>query len=139
MSGYWKTCGWLDDEIRKLLYHFPVVLPTSSVLGRVSFLGFETQRTHPSLHSPLVRGYVVEAKPPRDSLDGTGALLKCLLKLDSGAYTRAYKPWLRPDGLDMPLVRHRSRLLQPEVSCNHLERSGRPKSSRMKLGWRSPL
>jgi hypothetical protein len=140
LSGYWKTCGWLDDEIRKLLTHFPVVLPTSPVLGRVSFLGFETQRTHQSLHSPLVKGYVVEAKPPRDPLGGTGALLKCLLKLDSGAYTRAYKPWLPTDSTDIPTERGwQSSTLHPEVTSNHLERSGRPKSSRIKLGWRSPL
>jgi len=141
MSGYWKTCGWLDDGIRKLINHFPVVLPTSPVLGRVSFLGFETQRTHLSLHSPLVKGYVLEAKPPRDPLDGPGALLKCLLKLDTGAYTRANKPWLQTDTLDFDVhsVENRSSTLQPEVSSDHLERSGRPKSSRMKLGWRSPL
>jgi hypothetical protein len=144
MSGYWKTCEWLDDICRKLLRNnFPVVLPSSSVLGRVSFLGFETQKVHPSLHSPLVRGYVVKAKPPKDSLEGAAALLKCLLKLDTDAFLRDSIPWRLPDNEDedssLAAPLRSSLRVIPEVTSNHLEYSGRPKSFSMKLGWRSPL
>nr|QDH90726.1 MAG: RNA-dependent RNA polymerase [Leviviridae sp.] len=139
MSGYWKTCRWLDGYLGLLLRHYPTVLPTSPVLGRVSFLGHETQRTHPNLHSPLVKGYVVEAKPPRDSLDGAGALLKCLLKLDKSASLRDSIPWHSSDQNPVPVMGRGNLGLLPEVSSEHLERSGRPKSSSMKLGWRSPL
>jgi hypothetical protein len=137
-SGYWKTCSWLDDQIRDLLIHFPVVLPTAPVLGRVSYLGYETQRLHPRLHSPLVKGYAVEAKPPKDSLEGAGALLKCLLKLDTDAWLRDSIPWHPSDAstvntVDIPWAS------PPMVTSDHLERSGRPKSSDMKLRWRSPL
>jgi len=135
-SGYWQACEWLDGILEAMLKHFPTVLPKFPVLGRVSFLGFETQRTHPHLHSPLVKGYVVEAKPPRDNLDGTGALLKCLAELDTHVWLRGQAPWhasdtsVETDNLwDKP----------PRVAAKHLERSGRPKSSDMKLGWRSPL
>jgi hypothetical protein len=135
--GYWKTCEYLDGMLRKLLRHYPVILETSSVLGRESVLGFETQRTHPYLHSPLVKGYVVQAKPPLDNLEGTGALLKCLLKLDTDAWLRDSIPWHPSDtsSNEDNLVG----LLDPQVSSNHLERYGRPKSSTLKLGWRSPL
>jgi len=147
MSGYWKTARWLDGRIRKVIRHFPTVLPTSSVLGRVSSLGYQAERLHPSLHSPLVRGYVVEAKPPKDHLEGTGALLKCLLKLDRGAYTRDSRPWLlagacidyddrvNPDLVDNTTFWR----TPPEGFDDHLERAGRPKRLDIKLGWRSPL
>jgi len=130
MSGYWRTCRWLDDVIRDLLKYFPVVAPTSSVLGRVSFLGFQAEKLHPTLHSPLVKGYVVKAKPPINRLEGVGALLKCLLKLDT-------VDWLRMKNSCPPAgtpLREKS----PEVSEQHLERSGRPKSSTLKLRWSSP-
>nr|QDH91361.1 MAG: RNA-dependent RNA polymerase [Leviviridae sp.] len=142
MSGYWKTCDWLDGILKGLLNHFPTVLPTSSVLGRVSFLGYQTDKVHPDLHSPLVKGYVTKAKPPSDLLDGTAALLKCLLKLDIDAHTRDENPWHQPDTQPSPGIPYPDNgdyWVPPRVSSNHLERSGRPKSSYMKLGWRSPF
>jgi hypothetical protein len=139
---------WLDNHLLKMLKHFPRVGPTSPVLGRVS-LSPVGERMHPYLHSPQVRGYVVQAKAPIDRLEGYGALLKCLLKLESsskgnvssyandipsywpgtmtyeqlqyfiGVYPYSSSPWAPPAG-------------QAE---NHLERSGRPKRVSMKLGW----
>jgi len=92
--GLWQTVRWLDSEITKKIKFFPVVAETSPVLGRHSFLGYETQRMCPHLHRPLVRGYVVKGKPPVDELDGYGALVKFLIKrgldpLDAGHLTRA--------------------------------------------------
>jgi hypothetical protein len=143
MSGYWRVCRWLDEYLERLLGHFPVVLPTSSVLGRVSALGFQSERDHPSLHSPLVRGYVVEAKPPLDHLEGPNALLKCLLKLDTEASLRASMPWLPADtAMEARRIGGRPSTLRdkpPEAVSNHLERFGRPKSISTKLRWRSPL
>jgi len=138
-SGYWRTVRWLDSVLMKLLnYQFPVVLESSSVLGRVSFLGYETQRVDPNLHSPLVKGWVVEAKPPPDQLEGAGALLKCMLKLDKDAWLRGEVPW-HPSDSPKRLGHPRVPSNAPEVSAEHLERYGRPKSSNMKLRWRSPL
>jgi len=140
MSGYWRTCNWLDGYIRGVLRHFPDVLPSAPVLGRVTSLGYQTERLHPSLHSPLVRGYVVEAKPPSDPLGGTGALLKCLLELDKGVWLRGKVPW-RPSDSDVPTdnrLDHTLQVLPPVGSEQHLERYGRPKSSALKLGWRLP-
>jgi len=142
MSGYWKTASWLDNQLRDLLRYYPDVEPTSPVLGRVSFLGYQAERMHPSLHSPQVRGYVVEAKAPSDELGDAGALLKCLLKMESGGQYKGWSshtpqipcyrtvedhendpsPWAPPMGQD-------------EM---HLKRSGRPKHVSIKLGWWSP-
>jgi len=145
MSGYWKTVRWLDGVLEKLLKHFPTIRPSSPLLGRVSFLAeninsFSDHRLCPNLQSPLVRGFVVEAKPPRDPLDGAGALLKCLLKLDkssSKAVEACYSSSISVDGL--AAVDGSWRGNTPQVSSDHLERTGRPKSISMKLGWRSPL
>jgi len=146
-SGYWQTVKWLDGILEKLLTHFPTIQPTSSVLGRVSFLAhraevYDDARLHPSLHIPLVRGYVVEAKPPRDPLDGTGALLKCLLKLEARSSLRSSISCSYPSALDNDheLDHERPwRGYSPMVNTRHLERFGRPKSTSIKLRWRSPL
>jgi hypothetical protein len=120
-AGYWSTCEWLDREIGKLLLHFPVVLPTSPVLGRHSFLGFETQRTDEFLHSPLVKGWTESSVSPKDPLDDIGALLKCFLMMER-------REIVRPElgGL-------------PAANEEHLERAGRPYAVDIKLGWASPI
>jgi len=111
-SGYWQTVKWLDGLIGKMIYHFPVVEPTSSALGRWSFLrGYETQRMDPRLHRPLVKAYVVSPVIPADRLDDSGALLKFFLK---------------PGKL-------------PFVDKKHLERAGRAQSLHLKLGWVQPF
>jgi hypothetical protein len=146
MSGYWKTCRELDKYITGLIKFFPTVLPSSPVLGRVSSLGYVFERMHPSRHSPLVRGYVVTAKPPSDPLDGTGALLKCLLKLGnpfSGDGFHNPPHWLEPGAsVGGPFgITHDATLwaCQPQVESQHLERSGRPQRVDIKLRWSSPV
>lgn len=108
--GLWQTCRWLDERIRKLLSEYPVVLPTSPVIGRHSFLGYESQRDCPSLHRPLVKGYVVKAKPPICQIDDHAALFKVL---------------------------GRERVF-PFHDPKHLERSGRPPFVNIKMEWAPP-
>jgi len=110
-AGYWSTCEWLDEKISGLLKHFPVVLPSSPVLGRHSHLGFATQRMHDDYHSPLVRGYTVSAPIPENSLEDHGALLKYFLKRGG----------------------------KPSFDEKHLERSGRPQSVYIKLRFASAV
>ena len=107
-AGLWNAARWLDTRIEKLI-PFPRVLETSPVLGRVSFLGFETQRVHPDYHSPLVKGMVVKAKTPVSKLDDLGALLKFFLKQS-----------------DLPIAE------------GHLERQGRPVAVDIKHRWAAP-
>jgi hypothetical protein len=109
--GYWSTVKWLDSRIRKVLKYFPTVLPSSPLLGRESVLGFETQKMHPHLHSPLAKGYVVHSPIPENPLDDVGALTKFLID---------------QSGL-------------PSADKRHLERSGRPSAVGIKLRNSSPI
>jgi len=111
-AGYWQTCRWLDEEIRKVLRYFPVVLPSSSALGRHSFLGFEYEGLSRSTHAPMVKAWRPNPQLPSSKLDGHGALLKCL----------GYKY------RDLPFA-------DPQ----HLMRSGRPRVVNIKLGNCSPF
>jgi len=134
-AGYWQTCRWIDDLIRKVFRHFPVVDSSSRVLGRHSFLGYESQRMDTQLHSPLVKGFVIKAQPPRDFLDEEGALLKCLLSMgqsidDSSVPLTPKMEWRRR--LDRAIV-------PTQADEDHLERAGRPKRVDIKLGWYSPF
>lgn len=108
-AGLWTTSGWLDSRIEAILGDFPYVAPTSPVLGRHSFLGYEIQRMHPELHSPLVKGYVVRSRKPLSKVTGEGALLKWFLKRG-----------------DLPFA-----------DRDHLERTGRPDAVDIKLRWAS--
>jgi len=135
-AGYWKTCEAMDNYIRKVIKYYPVVAPTSQVIGRHSFLGYTTERMDPYLHSPLVKGWVGAAKPPKDPLDGHAALLKCLLLLEEK----------RPDKTQPVYPFEHSSPLQieefgglPAVNAEHLERSGRPHAVTLKLRWVSPF
>jgi len=110
-AGYWQTVKWLDGRIRRVLRYFPTVLPTSRVLGRQSVLGYETEKIDDKLHTPLVRGYVVSARIPRDPLGDAGALLKFFLKRGG----------------------------QPSVDERHLERAGRPSVVDIKLRYASAV
>jgi len=143
-----SVVDWLDNLLLGILKHFPRVGPASPVLGRVSSKP-DQGRMHPYLFSPQVRGYVVQAKAPADMLGDYGALLKCLLKLESNMQGNAssyvgdipsYWPGTMSVGQlsrlrdDQP---YSSPSWAPPVSQDdrHLERSGRPKRVSMKLGW----
>jgi len=146
IAGYSGVVGWLDKRLGRILKFYPLVAPTSSVLGRVSFSGYQTERMHPGLHSPLVKGYVVKAKAPIDELGGIPALHKCLLRLESGGRLRGLNshvelvPCYR-SGLAPRFQSREPSSWVPPMSQDekHLERSGRPKAVSIKLGWRSPF
>lgn len=107
-AGLWKTAEFLDNHLRRLA-PLPTVLETSPVLGRHSFLGYETQKMCPTLHRPLVKGLVVSAPLPKSKISGHGALLKFFLKRGSDPY----------------------------FDAKHLERYGRPESVNIKTRWAS--
>lgn len=107
-AGLWNAANVLDQHLRRFA-PLPTVLETSPVLGRHSFLGFETQRMCDQLHRPLVRGLVTKSKPKPSKLDGHGALLKFFLKRGE----------------------------EPYHDVKHLERYGRPESVDIKIRWAS--
>lgn len=107
-SGYWNTVRHLDTIIERII-PFPYVAETSPALGRFSFLGYETQKMHPSLHKPLVKAAVAIPRLPDSRLDGYGALMKFFLKRG-----------------DLPFADRK-----------HLEQAGRPVSVDIKHRWTS--
>jgi len=125
-AGLWKSAQWMDNYMMKVLKHFPNVAPSSPVLGRESALGYQFQRLDPNTHGPLVKGYSVSAKIPLDHLEGSGALLKCLLRSspEMGSFALVAPPTLQ--------------WREPSIDDEHLERSGRPEHVSIKLGWATP-
>ena len=109
MAGFRDTVEWLDKQVGNYLPHYPLVRPTSPVLGRWSDLGYEAMKFDQLLHRPLVRGYVAVSKPPISPVSGQGALMKCFLY-------RGSEP----------------------LDVDHLERQGRPHAVDIKLGWYPP-
>lgn len=107
-AGFWRAARWCDDRIPPLLGgRYPAVGPESPVIGRLSFLGHDTERMSPSLHRPEVRGWCATPELPSSTCTGEGALMKWFLK--------------RGD--------------EPFADRKHLERTGRPKSARIRLRW----
>jgi hypothetical protein len=107
-AGLWVTVAALDEHLRGLA-PLPIILETSPVLGRHSFLGYQAQKMCPTLHRPLVRGFVVKAISRKSKISGEGALLKFFLKRGN----------------------------DPIFDVKHLERYGRPESVDIKIRWGS--
>lgn len=132
-AGLWKAARYLDDRLRRII-PLPVVLQSSPVLGRHSFLGYQTERTCSSLHRPLVKGYVGKSDIPVSRLDDLEALLKCLVLAEHGRPSRSHEL----DPYEAGKLRRDLTGLLPESGDEHLERSGRPRVRGIKLGWHVP-
>lgn len=94
-AGYWRTAGYLDDQIRPLLRgSFPVVGETSAALGRHSVcfeaLCLGTDR----YQRALTKAYVIQQVIPKNPCSEIGALLKCLTApgWDSDHLVRSGRP-----------------------------------------------
>lgn len=105
LRGYWGSVRYLDRLIGDII-PFPAVGPDSPALGKISFLGYESQRVDPHLQLPMVKAAVVKEFIPVNSVDGYNALMKVFLKRG-----------------DEPLDKM------------HLRHSGRPNRARIKVGW----
>jgi len=110
LSGSWRGAAYLDAYLTRII-PMPRVTTTSPVLGRVSHLGYEIQRVHPTLHSPLVKGVVVKSRIPESNLEGYGALMKFFLR----------------------------RGVAPTYDKKHLQFAGRPDQAYTKVRWASPF
>lgn len=74
-AGYWATVKQLDLLIEKFI-PFPAVNDGAATLGKVSFLGYESQRWDSNLQRPLVRAAVPIYVKRKSPLDGERALTK---------------------------------------------------------------
>lgn len=111
-AGLWKTARYLDKIIGRVLWAYPVVEPSSAVLGRHSVLSYRAEKQCPRLHRPLVRGFVAKYRIPKNSIDGFDALYKSLS-------LRGDEP-------------------SPSLDEEHLERSGRGRVVGLQHGWWTP-
>ncbi len=105
-AGLWRSAAYLDGIIGDLI-PFPVVGDTASVLGRFSFLGYQTERVGGPYQLPLVRGAKVVRSLPVSKIDDYSALMKFF---------------------------HKNGEL-PIFDGKHLERAGRPVSANIRTGW----
>lgn len=113
-AGRWITAGWCDEVIRKFLPQFPIVEPTSVIMGRRSYVfDYEIEYADNDTQVPLVRGWVQRNKIPKNILDDIPALMKWLLYKSNS-----------PQG-------------EP-LASDHLLHSGRATSSTIKRGWHRP-
>jgi hypothetical protein len=110
LAGLWKSVRYLDKMLERII-PFPAVESTSSLLGKISFLGFTAEKWDSDLQRPLVKGVVLKHTLPNSHLDGYGALLKYFLKRGE----------------------------DPFVDVEHLERSGRPVSVYIKTRLACPF
>lgn len=110
LRGLWQTTRYLDKRISEVLKYFPIVESTSPGIGRRSFLSYKEERYDAHLHRPLVKAYVDASRPPRSTVSGEGALLKCLL----------------------------GERREPFADERHLERQGRPRAVSIKPRWIVP-
>lgn len=113
-GGLWRAVRFLDELLERII-PFPATEPTSPGKGKMSFLGYQTERFHPDYQSPLVKAAVIRRNLPNDPLDDYGALLKFFL-------THRREPVA-------------SVTANSHVSRNHLERAGRPDSANIKIRW----
>ena len=116
--GLWKTARYLDDFLSKIL-PLPAVTDQSTVLGRISFLGYDEEKMCPKLHRPMVKGAVVKYHPRFSPIDGGAALLKCLGFRFTG----------RPFGPFNELT----------TEVDHLQFAGRPIASSINYRWGYPV
>jgi len=83
-KGYWRTCTLMFNKLEKILGSLPYVSETASVLGRYSFLGYESaERWNRDLQRLEVRGWSPKPVYRSDELDGWSALMKCFMKMQS--------------------------------------------------------
>lgn len=104
--GLWRTASFVAGKLERVLGTLPIVAPTSPALGLHSYCGIQSQKMDPDLHRPLVKAFVVDAAIPANGIDGVWALRKTL----TGDFTD-------------PLHK------------DHLNKSGRPVSVRIKRRW----
>lgn len=115
LTGLWNAVRFLDGLLEGII-PFPATGSTSPGKGKLSHLGYQTERVHPDLQMPLVRAAVISRRTPNDPLDDYGALLKFFLTK-------------RGTVDNIPL------LPDSHFSKNHLERAGRPDSANIKIRW----
>jgi len=108
--AFTRSVGFIDELISSMI-PYPRVRENSPILGRIELSGiYDVHRHDRNTQRPLVRGVLVTANLPENSISGWHALLKHYLK----------------------------RSVQPFADVEHLIRSGRPVRVDKKYRYASP-
>jgi len=107
--GLWASAAYVDNLLKDLRVPMPIVKSTSAIVGRESVFDYQPKRIHRRYQHPLVKGLVVDAKPPKQPLEDYGALMKWFISRGE-----------EPTEVDL-------------LSC-----SGRPRTVRLKTRWKTP-
>lgn len=79
-KGYWRTAQLMYTILESIIGNLPYVTETSSALGRISYLGYESvERWNRNLQRFEIKALVPSPVVRTDLLDGYGALTKCFL------------------------------------------------------------
>lgn len=123
-KGYWHASSFLLARVEQILGTLPIVRETSAGLGKHSFQAYHSVgRWNEKLQRPEVRTWVASPVYKRDPLDGTQALLKCLLSME-----RSYKHESTGSLMPRDLVQR----------SDHLQRTARPGTVALKRRWVQP-
>jgi len=93
-KGYWRTSSYMFNILEDLVGDLPYVTDTSSALGRISFLGFQSvERWNEDLQRFEIRALTPKPVERTDHLEGYGAIMKYFLNPVEDLW-RASKPEL---------------------------------------------
>jgi len=130
-KGYWRTATLMYSTCESIIGELPYVSETSSILGRVSVMGFRSiGRWNGELHRFEKRGLVPSPVYRSDQIDGYPALQKSLLAL------QRRNPSL-DEQADPPefLLRQHGQAYPMSVDEKHLERSVLRGAVTLKRRW----
>jgi len=136
MKGYWRTAQFLLSKVERYLGSLPYTRLTSPVLGRYSFLGYESaERWNSELQRLEVRGWKPSPVYRSDELDGWAAGMKCFQRLDGNASLGTYYTQDGWFALNSALEKGRS-FEEPSPSDPlHLQRSALHGAVTLKRRW----
>lgn len=113
-QGYWKTSQVMIERCEQLLGSLPITGNNSPGLGKTSFLPMVSyHRWSKKYHCAQVRAWVPEPIYQKDSIDGYHALAKSLTSLE--------------------------RVKKPITDRQHLKRSARHGTAKLKCRWVAPF
>lgn len=91
-KGYWRTSSYMLNVCEDYLGKLPIVGPDCSGLGALSFQPYvSAERYNRRYQVHEVKTWVVSSAVKHDPLNGQGALVKCLLKLEERQATSSFK------------------------------------------------
>lgn len=135
-KGFWRTASLMFNIIEGIVGPLPYVSENSEGLGRTSFLGYRSaERWNAKLQRFEIRALVPMPVYRTDRLEGYGALMKCLLRLEKSNPTIAPLEKVDSEGYPVPLQRGLVELDPEPTDPKHLERSAQHGAVTLKRRW----